>query len=177
MNRLDDLLQVLFTAHPWHGVPAGTEDFPKVVNAFIEIVPTDVVKYELDKASGLMRIDRPQRYSSLCPTLYGFVPQTYCGAEVAAPEQAFAGFDPARAADLREQRIFLGGERRGRFEHGDVGRARLGRRRLAIHCTTPRRVIGCVCGSRIPPERIHPCWYGGNGEFRPCDTGGCHLWR
>jgi inorganic pyrophosphatase len=52
------------------------------VIAYIEIVPTDTVKYELDKASGLLRVDRPQRFSSQCPTLYGFVPQTYCGAEV-----------------------------------------------------------------------------------------------
>ena len=54
------------------------------MTAYIEIVPTDTVKYELDKASGLLRVDRPQRFSSLCPALYGFVPQTYCGAEVGA---------------------------------------------------------------------------------------------
>jgi inorganic pyrophosphatase len=52
------------------------------VNAYIEIVPTDVVKYELDKPSGHLRLDRPQRYSSLCPTPYGFIPQTYCGDSV-----------------------------------------------------------------------------------------------
>ena len=83
MNRLDDLLKVLFQAHPWHGVPVG-KDAPAVVNAFIELVPTDPVKYELDKETGHLRLDRPQRYSSLCPTLYGFVPQTYCGAEIGA---------------------------------------------------------------------------------------------
>jgi inorganic pyrophosphatase len=54
------------------------------VTAFIEIVPSDTVKYELDKASGHLRIDRPQRYSCACPTLYGFVPQTYCAERVAA---------------------------------------------------------------------------------------------
>jgi len=53
------------------------------VNAYIEIVPTDAVKYELDKASGHLRVDRPQRFSSMSPTLYGFIPQTYCGREVA----------------------------------------------------------------------------------------------
>jgi inorganic pyrophosphatase len=41
------------------------------------------VKYELHKATGHLRIDRPQRYSSNCPTLYGFIPQTYCGTSVA----------------------------------------------------------------------------------------------
>jgi inorganic pyrophosphatase len=37
------------------------------------------VKYELDKASGHLRLDRPQRFSSLCPMPYGFIPQTFCG--------------------------------------------------------------------------------------------------
>ena len=54
------------------------------MTAYIEIVPTDTVKYELDKPSGLLRVDRPQRFSSQCPTLYGFLPRTYCGAEVGA---------------------------------------------------------------------------------------------
>ena len=72
----------LFQAHPWHGVTAGPKA-PQLVNAYIEIVPTDPVKYELDKASGHLRVDRPQRFSSMCPTLYGFIPQTYCGVEVA----------------------------------------------------------------------------------------------
>lgn len=82
-RRLEDLLSLLFQAHPWHGIPVG-EGAPEVVTAYVEIVPTDAVKYELDKPSGHLRLDRPQRYSSLCPTLYGFVPQTYCGDEVAA---------------------------------------------------------------------------------------------
>jgi inorganic pyrophosphatase len=73
----------IFQAHPWHGVSPG-EDAPALVNAYIEIVPTDVVKYELDKASGHLRVDRPQRFSSMCPTLYGFIPQTFCGQQVAA---------------------------------------------------------------------------------------------
>ena len=72
----------LFQAHPWHGVSPG-EKVPEQVNAYIEIVPTDPVKYELDKASGHLRVDRPQRFSSMCPALYGFIPQTFCGQEVA----------------------------------------------------------------------------------------------
>ena len=72
----------LFQAHPWHGVTPG-QKAPEVVNAYIEIVPTDPVKYELDKTSGHLKVDRPQRFSSMCPTLYGFIPQTYCGVEVA----------------------------------------------------------------------------------------------
>jgi inorganic pyrophosphatase len=77
-SELHKLLAILFQAHPWHGVAPG-EDAPEVLNAYIEIVPTDAVKYELDKPSGHLRVDRPQRFSSLCPTLYGFIPQTFCG--------------------------------------------------------------------------------------------------
>lgn len=72
----------LFQAHPWHGVSPG-EKAPEAVNAYIEIVPTDAVKYELDKTSGHLRVDRPQRFSSMCPSLYGFIPQSYCGEQVA----------------------------------------------------------------------------------------------
>lgn len=81
-----NISNLMFQAHPWHGVsPCGlaAEVGNEPLNAFIEIVPTDAVKYELDKASGHLRIDRPQRFSSMCPTLYGFIPQTYCGDEVA----------------------------------------------------------------------------------------------
>ncbi|MBC7912261.1 MAG: inorganic diphosphatase, partial [Pyrinomonadaceae bacterium] len=80
---LHDLLAVLFQAHPWHGVAPGLDEHD-AVNVYVEIVPTDVVKYELDKPSGHLRIDRPQRFSSLCPTPYGFIPQTYCGDAVGA---------------------------------------------------------------------------------------------
>jgi inorganic pyrophosphatase len=52
------------------------------VTTYIEIVPTDSVKYELDKDSGLLKVDRPQRYSNVCPTLYGFIPQTLCAGRV-----------------------------------------------------------------------------------------------
>jgi inorganic pyrophosphatase len=72
----------LFQAHPWHGVTPGA-DAPETINAYIEIVPTDAVKYELDKQSGHLRVDRPQRFSSMCPSLYGFIPQSYCGEQVA----------------------------------------------------------------------------------------------
>jgi inorganic pyrophosphatase len=81
-KALSELLSQLFQAHPWHGV-APFHESPAVVNAYIEIVPTDAVKYELDKPSGHLRVDRPQRFSSMCPTPYGFIPQTYCGDRVA----------------------------------------------------------------------------------------------
>ncbi|AEI68953.1 inorganic pyrophosphatase [Corallococcus macrosporus] len=70
-------IQTTSQAHPWHGITPG-EDAPEIVTAYIEIVPTDAVKYELDKESGILKLDRPQRFSSQCPTLYGFIPQTFC---------------------------------------------------------------------------------------------------
>lgn len=73
-----ELLSRLHRRHPWHGVPIG-EDAPRRVTAFVEIVPTDTVKYEIDKATGLLKIDRPQKFSNVHPSLYGFIPQTYCG--------------------------------------------------------------------------------------------------
>ena len=75
-------LKLMFQAHPWHGITPGPKA-PQIVNAFIEIVPTDAVKYELDKQSGHLHVDRPQRFSSMCPSLYGFIPQTFCGEHVA----------------------------------------------------------------------------------------------
>lgn len=72
----------LFKAHPWHGVSIGKSS-PSIITAYIEVVPGDTIKYELDKASGYLKIDRPQSFSSICPTLYGLVPQTYAGPRVA----------------------------------------------------------------------------------------------
>lgn len=69
-------------AHPWHGI-GQPADFPTSVNAFIEIVPGDTVKFEIDKVSGYLKIDRPQKYSNYIPALYGFIPKTYCGNRVA----------------------------------------------------------------------------------------------
>jgi inorganic pyrophosphatase len=70
-------------AHPWHGISPG-DAVPEIVTCFIEIVPGDTVKYEIDKSSGYLKIDRPQLFSNTVPALYGFIPQTYCGEGVAA---------------------------------------------------------------------------------------------
>ena len=57
---------------------------PSRVYAYIEITPYDFIKYEVDKTTGYLLVDRPQRTSSQPPTLYGFIPRTYCGQRVAA---------------------------------------------------------------------------------------------
>jgi inorganic pyrophosphatase len=69
--------------HPWHGLTVG-DGAPRVVTAYVEITPFDLIKYEIDKATGYLRVDRPQRTSSQPPALYGFIPQTYCAEHVAA---------------------------------------------------------------------------------------------
>lgn len=71
-----------FRPHPWHGLSAGA-DPPGRVHAFVEITPFDLVKYEVDKASGYLRVDRPQRSSATPPSIYGFIPRTLCGRRVA----------------------------------------------------------------------------------------------
>ncbi|MCU0379000.1 MAG: inorganic pyrophosphatase [Bacteroidales bacterium] len=71
-----------FRAHPWHGIEIG-DRAPEVVMTYVEMVPTDTVKYEMDKASGYLRLDRPQRYSNVVPALYGFIPRTLTGVRVA----------------------------------------------------------------------------------------------
>ena len=72
-----------FRPHPWHGVPVGAEP-PDRVTAYIEITPFSPVKYEVDKATGYLKVDRPQLSNALPPSPYGFVPRTYCGPRIAA---------------------------------------------------------------------------------------------
>jgi len=92
--------------HPWHGLDAGP-DPPRVVTAYVEITPFDSVKYEVDKVTGYTRVDRPQRSSAQPPTLYGFVPRTYCAERVAAlsPEAARGDGDPLDVCVVSERPI------------------------------------------------------------------------
>lgn len=66
-----------YVLYPLHGISIG-EKAPNEVIAFIEILPT-TVKCEVDKISGYIYLDRPQKFSNHCPSLYGFIPQTFCG--------------------------------------------------------------------------------------------------
>lgn len=92
--------------HPWHGLEIGP-DPPRIVNAYIELTPFDRVKYELDKKTGYLRVDRPNRTSSFSPTLYGFVPGTFCGKRVQAlmPESRKGDSDPLDICVISEQPI------------------------------------------------------------------------
>lgn len=103
-------------AHPWHGIMPG-DKAPDVITAFIEMVPTDTVKYEIDKTTGYLKIDRPQKFSNTVPTLYGFIPQTYCAELVAAYAEMRAG-KPVEKGDGDPLDICVLSERT--VTHGDI---------------------------------------------------------
>jgi len=116
MDPIGRLMGLRYKSHPWHGVEIG-DRAPEIVNAFIEMVSTDTVKYEVDKSSGYLRIDRPQKYSNVVPALYGFIPQTYSGQNVAAYSMEKTGLknltgdsDPMDICILTEKEI----------THGDI---------------------------------------------------------
>lgn len=109
------MMGLLFKPHPWHGISPG-DNAPNQLTVYIEIVPTDSMKYEIDKQSGYLKVDRPQRYSNFCPTLYGLVPQTYCAEKVAELSMEKTGKknivgdgDPLDICVLTEKTITQGG--------------------------------------------------------------------
>lgn len=63
--------------NPWHDVSPGSNE-PDIVNGIIEIPKGTRAKYELDKESGLLRLDRVLYSSVYYPANYGFIPQSYC---------------------------------------------------------------------------------------------------
>ncbi len=114
MDPIGRLMGLRYKSHPWHGVEPGA-DAPNVIVCYIEMVPTDTVKYEVDKVSGYLRIDRPQKYSNVVPALYGFIPQTYSGKKVAQFAMEKAGLkdiegdcDPIDICILTEKDIVHG---------------------------------------------------------------------
>lgn len=116
MDPIGKLMGLRYKSHPWHGVDIGPEA-PELVMCFIEMVPRDTVKYEVDKVTGYLKIDRPQKYSNSVPALYGFIPQTYSGERVAELSRERTGNneivgdeDPIDICVLTEKEI----------SHGDI---------------------------------------------------------
>lgn len=116
MDPIGRLMGLRYKSHPWHGVDIGDEA-PDVVTCFIEMVPRDTVKYEVDKKSGYLKIDRPQKYSNTVPALYGFIPQTFSGDSVAklsrdktGNDKIIGDSDPVDICILTEKEI----------THGDI---------------------------------------------------------
>lgn len=94
--------------HPWHGLHVRSQGMAEnIVQVYIEMTTDDVVKYELDKASGFLMVDRPQRTTSSPPALYGFIPRTYCAEEVAkrCPDVDIADGDPLDICVISERHI------------------------------------------------------------------------
>lgn len=73
----DQNTTVIMNVHPWHNVSIGDES-PDFVTGVIEIPKNSRAKYELDKDSGLLRLDRVLFSSINYPANYGFIPRTYC---------------------------------------------------------------------------------------------------
>jgi len=143
-DRIWELLKLLFKPHPWHGVEIGAEA-PQQVTVFVEIVPTDTVKYEIDKPSGHLKVDRPQKYSNVCPSLYGFIPQTYCGERVAAMSQAKTGLPTVRG-DGDPLDICVLSEKL--FSHGDIllQAVPIGGLRLIDHDEADDKIVAVLKG-------------------------------
>lgn len=115
-SQLWDLVALRYRSHPWHGIEIG-EEAPEVLNGFIEVVQTDTVKYEIDKASGYLKVDRPQKFSNIVPAPYGFIPKTYCDRHIAefckektGREEVVGDGDPLDILILTERNI----------THGDI---------------------------------------------------------
>ena len=109
------MMGLLFKPHPWQGIPIGDNASEKVT-VFVEIVPTDTVKYEIDKQTGYLKVDRPQRFSNVSPSMYGLIPQTFCAENVAAYCDEKTGRkgivgdgDPLDICVLAEKTITMGG--------------------------------------------------------------------
>ena len=92
--------------HPWHGLDVG-KNAPNIVNAYIEITPFDFIKYEVEKVTGYLKVDRPHRTSSQPPSLYGFIPKTYCGDRVRdlSPNATVGDGDPLDICIISERPI------------------------------------------------------------------------
>lgn len=116
MDPIGRLMGLRYKSHPWHGVDIG-KHAPDLLTCFVEMVTTDTVKYEVDKISGYLKIDRPQKYSNVLPALYGFIPQTLCHHRVAelaiektGRQDIIGDYDPLDVCVLTEKSI----------SHGDI---------------------------------------------------------
>ncbi|OIQ17151.1 MAG: inorganic pyrophosphatase [Bacteriovorax sp. MedPE-SWde] len=117
MNQLLKMAGHLFRPNPWHGVALWSDEAKKEINAYIEIVPTDRVKYEIDKDTGYLKVDRPQKFSNIIPALYGLIPRTYSAEKSAeytmkqtGRDGLFGDADPLDICVLTEKSI----------SHGDI---------------------------------------------------------
>ncbi|MCO4780740.1 MAG: inorganic pyrophosphatase [Candidatus Cloacimonetes bacterium] len=133
----------MFKPHPWHGIDVWDDQENNILNVYIEIVPDDTVKYELDKKTGYLRVDRPQKFSNIIPALYGFVPKTYSGDlsakhtnEVTNRTDLVGDQDPLDICILTEKHI----------KHGDLllGAIPIGGFRMIDHGEVDDKIIAVL---------------------------------
>jgi inorganic pyrophosphatase len=150
MDPIGRLMGLRYKSHPWHGVDIG-DQAPEILTCFVEMVTTDTVKYEVDKETGYLRIDRPQKFSNTVPALYGFIPQTYSGETVAQYCQEKTGredikgdSDPIDICILTEKQIV----------HGDIlVRARpIGGFRMLDHKQSDDKIIAVLNNDAVYGE-------------------------
>ncbi len=157
LNKLLSLVSQRFRSHPWHGIDIG-EEAPEIINTFIEVVHSDTVKYEIDKSSGYLKVDRPQKFSNIVPAPYGFIPKTYCDKEVAEftkaktnRQEVVGDGDPLDVLILTERNI----------THGDVMVPALpiGGLRMIDGGEADDKIVAVLKGDEVykDVEDIHQC--------------------
>ena len=147
IDPIGKLMGLRYKSHPWHGIDIG-EQAPEIVTSFVEMVTTDTVKYEIDKVSGYLKIDRPHKYSNLLPALYGFIPQTHSGNTVAKISSSIlkrpeiiGDDDPIDICILTEKQIM----------HGDilVQAIPIGGFRMIDNNSADDKIIGVLKGDAV----------------------------
>ena len=129
-------------AHPWHDIPLP-EDLSAWFPAFVEIPKGSRVKYELDKATGLLKVSRVLYSAVFYPANYGFVPRTYC--EDDDPLDVLVlGQEVAPGVLLRARAI---GVMRMRDEKGQDDKI------IAVHEDDPQ-FLDCRDIADLPPHRL-----------------------
>lgn len=140
----------MFKPHPWHGLGVGAKA-PEEVNVYVEIVPIDTVKYEMEKSTGYLSVDRPQKFSNVSPTLYGLIPQTFCGDRFAGFYQEKVGREGIRGdSDPLDMCVLT----EKSFSHGDfVMRAiPIGGLRLIDGDEADDKIVGVMAGDAVYGE-------------------------
>lgn len=129
--------------HPWHSVELG-DKAPEIVNVVIEIPKGSKLKYELDKKSGLIKVDRVLFSSVHYPANYGFVPQTYC--EDCDPlDVLLLGQEPVVPLSIMRARII------GVMRMQDQGE--MDDKLIAVHADDPE-YSHYTSISELPPHRM-----------------------
>jgi inorganic pyrophosphatase len=131
------------SAHPWHDVPLSDDPetwFP----VFIEIPKGSKVKYELDKATGLLKVNRVLYSAVSYPANYGFVPQTYCPDNDPLDVLVLGQEEVAPGVLLRARAI---GVMRMRDEKGQDDKI------IAVHVDDPE-YVGYRDIDDLPPHRL-----------------------